>query len=70
MKKCENMKMKKEDKEKIYKYADDYSHKVWKDLMQKFHTIEDYYIGANDVSDIVLNAIIDASLDLFDKELK
>lgn len=51
--------MKKEDKEKIYKYANDYSHKVWKDLMQKFHTIEDYYIGANDVSDIVLNAIID-----------
>ena len=58
--------MRKEDKEKLYKYADDYSHKVWEELMHKFNTIEGYYIGANDVSDIVLNAIIDASLDLFD----
>ena len=43
----------------IIKYADNYSHKIWRKLMDNFKNIKDYYIGCNDVSDIVLNAIID-----------
>lgn len=41
-------------------YADKYSHAVWKELMRRFEEDEKYYIGANDVSDIVLNAILNA----------
>ena len=41
------------------KYADNYSHEIWHKLMDNFKNIKDYYIGCNDVSDIVLNAIID-----------
>ena len=44
----------------IIKYADNYSHAIWHKLMDNFKNIKDYYIGCNDVSDIVLNAIIDA----------
>jgi len=44
----------------INKYADNYSHEIWHKLMDNFKNIKDYYIGCNDVSDIVLNAIIDA----------
>lgn len=44
----------------ITDYADKYSHEVWEKLMNNFDVIEDYFIGCNDVSDIVLNAIIDA----------
>lgn len=42
----------------INKFADDYSHMIWDKLMDKFNKIENYSIGCNDVSDIVLNAII------------
>ena len=41
------------------KYADNYSHEIWHKLMDNFKNIKDYHIGCNDVSDIVLNAIID-----------
>ena len=41
-------------------YADKYSHDVWEKLMSKFKNIEGYSIGCNDVSDIVLNAILNA----------
>ena len=44
----------------ILEYADKYSHDIWEKLMLKFKTTESYTIGCNDVSDIVLNAIIDA----------
>lgn len=44
----------------IVNYASEYSHKVWEYLMKQFETNKDFYIGANDVSDLVLNAILDA----------
>lgn len=55
----------KEQKTDIYaktetEYADKYSRDVWEKLMSKFKTIEGYRIGCNDVSDIVLNAILNA----------
>ena len=40
------------------KYASDYSHKVWEELMRRHREHEGYWIGANDVSDIVMNAIL------------
>lgn len=43
----------------VIKYADNYSHEIWHKLMDNFKNIKDYHIGCNDVSDIVLNAIID-----------
>ena len=46
-------------KEQI-EYAGDYSISVWKHLMENFDKIENYWIGANDVSDLVLNAILNA----------
>ena len=48
------------DNKDIIKYADNYSHEIWRKLMDNFENIKDYHIGCNDVSDIVLNAIIDA----------
>ena len=42
----------------VIEFADKYSHIVWKNLMDKFKKNENYSIGCNDVSDIVLNAII------------
>lgn len=42
----------------ITEFADNYSHMIWEKLMDKFNKIENYSIGCNDVSDIVLNAII------------
>lgn len=47
-------------KDNIREYADEYSHKVWEYLMKSFENDKNFYIGANDVSDLVLNAIIDA----------
>lgn len=41
-------------------FASDYSKMVWEKLMSKFSAIEGYQIGANEVSDIVLNAILNA----------
>lgn len=41
-------------------FADKYSKDVWEKLMTNFKTIQGYHIGCNDVSDIVLNAILDA----------
>lgn len=46
------------DNKDVNEFADKYSHKIWLELMNNFKTIEGYKIGANDVSDIVLNAII------------
>lgn len=42
----------------ITEFANNYSHMIWEKLMDKFNKIENYSIGCNDVSDIVLNAII------------
>lgn len=42
------------------KYAGEYSKRVWEMLMGRFKKNENFSIGCNDVSDIVLNAIIDA----------
>jgi len=47
------------DNKDFIKYADKYSHEIWHKLMDNFKNIKDYNIGCNDVSDIVLNAIID-----------
>jgi hypothetical protein len=41
-------------------FADTYSKGVWEKLMSKFKNTKGYRIGCNDVSDIVLNAILDA----------
>jgi hypothetical protein len=41
-------------------YASKYSHLIWKNLMKQFDAIPSFSIGANDVSDIVMNAILDA----------
>ena len=46
------------DNKDVNEFADKYSYKIWLELMDNFKTIEGYKIGANDVSDIVLNAII------------
>ena len=46
------------DNKDVNEFADKYSYKIWIELMNNFKTIEGYEIGANDVSDIVLNAII------------
>lgn len=46
------------DNKDVNEFADKYSYKIWLELMNNFKTIEGYQIGANDVSDIVLNAII------------
>lgn len=40
-------------------FADTYSKGVWEKLMLQFKNTEGYYIGCNDASDIVLNAILD-----------
>lgn len=42
----------------VIEFANKYSHAVWEKLMDKFKKNENYSIGCNDVSDIVLNAII------------
>ena len=42
----------------VIEFADKYSHNVWEKLMDKFKKNENYSIGCNDVSDLVLNAII------------
>lgn len=42
----------------VIEFANKYSHTVWGKLMDNFKIIENYSIGCNDVSDIVLNAII------------
>lgn len=40
------------------KYASEYSHNVWQELMRRYKEREGYWISANDVSDIVMNAIL------------
>lgn len=42
----------------VKEFADKYSHTIWENLMDNFKKIENYSIGCNDVSDLVLNAII------------
>ena len=43
-----------------YEYASRYSGLIWKNLMERFKKDSDFKIGANDVSDYVYNAILDA----------
>lgn len=45
-------------KEELIKFADAYSSKVWKKEMNMFDNHENYFIGCNDLSDYVLNAIL------------
>lgn len=44
----------------VVDFADNYSRNVWEELMKRFKTIDNYSIGANDVSGYVLNACLDA----------
>lgn len=46
------------DDKDVIAFADEYSRKVWEKLMENFKKIKGYGIGCNDVSDIVLNAVI------------
>lgn len=39
-------------------FAIDVAHEIWTEQMQHFATIPNYYIGANDVSDLVKRAMI------------
>ena len=43
-----------------YDYASRYSRLIWKNLMERFEKDSNFKIGANDVSDYVYNAILDA----------
>ena len=43
-----------------YDYASRYSRLIWKNLMERFENDSNFKIGANDVSDYVCNAILDA----------
>ena len=43
-----------------YEYASRYSKLIWKNLMDRFKNDSDFKIGANDVSDYVYNAILNA----------
>ena len=43
-----------------YDYASRYSKLIWKNLMERFEKDSNFKIGANDVSDYVYNAILDA----------
>ena len=43
-----------------YEYASRYSGLIWKKLMDRFKNDSDFKLGANDVSDYVYNAILDA----------
>ena len=43
-----------------YDYASRYSKLIWDDLMDEFKKNPNFKIGANDVSDYVFNAILDA----------
>ena len=52
------------NKNEIHKYASDYSHKLWNKIMKHWRDNKDYHIGATDVSDFVMNAIIDALNDM------
>ena len=45
--------------ENLREFANQYSHNIWEQLMQRFKANDKFYIGANDVSDYVLNAILD-----------
>jgi hypothetical protein len=43
-----------------YEYASRYSRLIWEKLMERFKKDSDFKIGANDVSDYIYNAILDA----------
>lgn len=43
-----------------YDYASRYSRLIWNNLMERFEKDSNFKIGANDVSDYVYNAILDA----------
>jgi hypothetical protein len=51
-------------------YASRYSNAVWQQLMINFDKIKDYHISCNDVSDLVMNAILDAFNDMKEFEIK
>lgn len=54
--------------EELRKFANRYSHNIWEQLMQRFEEDDKFYIGANDVSDYVLNAILDTYQKMMEEE--
>ena len=49
-----------QEKDESQEYADQYSKGIYDVLSEHFDLFENHRIGCNDVSDIVLNAILDA----------
>ena len=45
--------------EMVSEFAIDVAHEIWTEQMQHFATIPNYYIGANDISDLIKNAMLD-----------
>lgn len=55
-------------REELREFANRYSHNIWEQLMQRFEEDDKFYIGANDVSDYVLNAILDTYQKMMEEE--
>ena len=54
--------------EELREFANQYSHNIWEQLMQRFKADDKFCIGANDVSDYVLNAILDTYQKMMEEE--
>lgn len=54
--------------EELREFASQYSHNIWEQLMQRFKADDKFCIGANDVSDYVLNAILDTYQKMMEEE--
>ena len=54
--------------EVLREFANQYSHNIWEQLMQRFKADDKFRIGANDVSDYVLNAILDTYQKMMEEE--
>jgi hypothetical protein len=54
--------------EELQEFANQYSHNIWEQLMQRFKADDKFYIGANDVSDYILNAILDTYQKMMEEE--
>lgn len=54
--------------EELREFASQYSHNIWEQLMLRFKEDDKFCIGANDVSDYVLNAILDTYQKMMEEE--
>ena len=54
--------------EELLEFANQYSHNIWEQLMQRFKADDKFCIGANDVSDYAFNAILDAFKKIMEEE--